>query len=270
MIAKVTIKGNKIADVVVRDGDRILKTDWSDNAFVWGKRWSVSIGYEGIICTSSRTAKGGGKNVVEYVIKYDGTAKSTLRTGDQIKIIKVSRVFKTPGNFDGTLNLVYNENGHRWGDFFSDELAEFLAARSIDFIIRKDPDEFKLEIRGRNVSSECTKNEGVSSYATALRRRVIETDGDLSVDSNDERIVVSIDAADWLVLQQKHVTSGKMQRTLFTMRSFCDLVDSIPLFDKNKEITKTTNSNSESITESFSWENINSNKNEPIHCCAAS
>jgi hypothetical protein len=237
MIARIQIKGNKIVNVTLEREGEILPTQWTDTSYSWGKRWKVDLEYECIRCVSTRPAKNGGKNTVEYIIAHNGAAKSILRTNDSSKIVRIDRVFKTPGNFDGVLQLVYNENGKRWGDFTSVEEKEYCRNRNLDCIIRKDPDEFQLEVRGRNIGIHCTRKDDITSWSTASFRRTIETNGDLVLDSNNERVLITTCGADWLVLQKYHKNSGRLERVLFTKKSFVDL----PNIGTNSGIATETN-----------------------------
>ena len=225
MIARITIKNQRIVNVKLEKEGEILRTEWTDTSYSWGKRWQVTLEYECIRCISTRPAKNGGKNTIEYVVAHSGAAKTLLRTNDSVKIVRIDRVFKTPGNFDGVLTLVYNDNGKRWGDFVSDEEKDYCRSKNLDCIIRKNPDEFQLEVRGRNIGIRCAKNNNITTWSTASLRRAIETDGDLVLDSNNERVLIGTENAGYLILQKYHKNSGKLERVLFTKKSFVDLPD---------------------------------------------
>ena len=224
MIARLRIKDAEIRSAVLeQEGGRFIQNlPFAWDHFEWAGKWHVGLEYEGIECVSSRSSKFSDINRLIYHVSYNGSTSSVLLDDCNKKVTHRDRVFRTLGNFDGTLNLIWNANGHRWAEFISDEYQSFLSDRKIDWVVREKPAGFGLDIKGRFIESHIGSGENFNSWFN--RRRGIVTDGEISVDSIDNYScrIHTDDSAKYLILQKRHVESGKIQRVIYLPGCFLD------------------------------------------------
>ncbi|MBR5371864.1 MAG: hypothetical protein IK130_06590 [Oscillospiraceae bacterium] len=230
MIIKVTIRDSEIVSAILyRNEDRTdgIMLKHTGTKLVFNRRWNVQLDASRILCESVRRSKTSAVNVVTYKISYGGLAEQRLTDGLTSKVIKVERVFRRPGNFSGVLSLIYNKNGHRFASFLSDEYAEFLKKKNLQWIVQKDPAQFTLELKGKYRESLIEKTE--HGYAVCRAKlRELYTDGTLTVTESDECSTLHIVGGSWVILVKHHTESEKTERILLTKRNFTEL-DSLPL-----------------------------------------
>lgn len=243
MIARLRIENGQIRSAVLeQENGKIIVQEMPFNwdSFEWTNKWHVSLQYEGIECVSSRTSKFSDINRLTYHVCYNGSTSSVLIDDFSKKVTRHDRAFKTLGNFNGVLNLIWNSNGHRWAEFISDEYQAFLSDRKIDWVVREKPAGFGLDIKGRFIEAHIGSGEGYNSWFN--RRRGIVTDGDIIIDSTDNYgcRVHTTEESRYLILQKRHVESGKIQRVIYLPGSFLDVAVPRPEeYDPGIELERT-------------------------------
>jgi len=192
------------------------------------RQWSVQLTASELRCESVRHGQDHSINVVTYKVSYSGLAEQRLSDGISCKVIKTERVFRRPGNFNGTLSLIYNANGHRFASFLSEEYLEFLAERHLDWVVQKAPKNFSLEMKGKYQS--CLFGQTEEGFAVCnAELREIYTDGALGVCVSDGCARIRIAGGTWVVLVKHHIETQKTERILLTKLNFTYL-DGLPSF----------------------------------------
>ncbi len=224
MIVRLKIINSEITSAVLEDQNKnvVGSLPFEKDYFEWKNKWFVHINYEGLECNSQGLTKNGKLNRVTYQISYNGVAVSELHSDNHKKTLRYGRIFSNPGSFNGILNLIWNDNGHRWAEFIPDEYHQFLAGRCIDWVTGIKPSEFSLTIRGRFIQSKITSGKNYNAWFN--RRRGIITDGAIQIESEDfyTELIRTSDDATYLILQKMHTESGKIERVLYLSGYYLD------------------------------------------------